>query len=135
VEDVRKLAQVFALFVGGGIVISLVLFVGQTILYYTFPEWIGPHHEFYRTCKSIGTGSTIEEARDAMKGYLEVGRTWQPPAQLPAGIFGATVQGVGESRVEHESRILFIPDGKNLADWCLVYPERGRVARVEVSPD
>jgi hypothetical protein len=111
------------------------LYIVWMLAYWTFPEWVSPHRQFFQTCKHIPTGATVEEARAAMNRYLEVGRTWNPPASLPSGIFGSAIQGVRESRSEAQTRILFIPDAKNMADWCLLYPRQGRIVRVEISPD
>jgi hypothetical protein len=134
-EDVRKVALLAFAVLVGGFLISFVLYFGSFLAYLRFPEWLSSHREFYRTCKSIRTGATVEEARTAMRRYLEPGRGWSPPATLPAGIFGATSRGMRESRAEDERRIVFIPDADDIADWCVVYPEKGKVVRVAVAPD
>lgn len=104
------------------------------ILYGYFPEYFG-HYRFYTTCKSLRPGMTLHEVRRAMAPALEVGRTWQPQDELHAGLMTATAMGVAETAAEHNARILFISDAKNFADWCIVYPENGKVARVDFSPD
>lgn len=134
-EDVRKVAILAFAVIVGGFLISFVLYFGSFLAYLRFPERFSSHREFYRTCKGIPAGATVEEARTAMRRYLEVGRTYSLPGHLPAGIFGATIQGLRDSRSENETRVLFIPDADNVADWCVVYPRQGRVARVEVAPD
>lgn len=134
-ENARKIAQVAFLFLAGGFVLSFVLYFGSLAAYLRFPERFGAHREFYRTCKGIRSGATVEQARAAMGRYLEVGRTYAPPGHLPAAMLGAAVRGGRVPPAESDSRLLFIPGADDLADWCLVYPERGRVARVEASPD
>lgn len=115
--------------------LAVTLYVVWAVAYWTFPEWVSPHRRFFQTCRRIPAGATVEAARRAMRPYLEVGRTWNPPPAIPAGIFGSAIQGVRESRSEAETRILFIPDAKNVADWCVLYPRQGRIVRVEISPD
>lgn len=112
------------------LVAAYVLFL---VTYSYYPELFF-HREFYLACKSIRPGVSVSSARTTMSGFLEVGRTWQPPATLPAGIFGAATEH-SETAREHDSRLLFIPDAKNVADWCMVYPKGEVVARVEFSPD
>jgi hypothetical protein len=107
----------------------------EPILYMSFPEWFGNHPQFYRTCKSLREGSTLAEARAHMKGYLEVGRSYTPPSSVPQVLFRAEIIGKSEAPKEHDERILFIPDQSNVFDWCIVYPEKGRVRRVDISPD
>jgi hypothetical protein len=133
--------RVFQLLAGIASALGLVaalfcaLCVTWLLAYWAIPEWVSEHRAFFRKCRSVPRGATVEEARAAMVGYLEVGRNWTPPPGMPAGIFGATIQGVAETRNEVETRLLFIPDAKNVADWCLLYPEKGRIVRVETSPD
>jgi hypothetical protein len=118
----------------GGVALLGILWIGVWLVIYPFfPEYFG-HYRFYTTCKSLRPGMTLDEARTAMAPFLEVGRNWQPPG-LPAGLMTATAMGVDESAAEHNSRILFIPDARNFADWCIVYPENGKVVRVDFSPD
>jgi hypothetical protein len=117
-----------------GVMLLGTLGIGALLLYPYFPEYFG-HYRFYTTCKSLRPGMTMGEARAAMAPFLEVGRTWQPRDELHAGIMGSTAMGVAETRTEHNSRILFIPDARNISDWCMVYPERGTIARVDFSPD
>jgi len=105
------------------------------ILYMSYPEWFGNHPQFYRTCKSLREGSTLAEARAHMKGYLEVGRSYSPPSNVPQVLFQAEIIGKSEAPKEHDERILFIPDESNVFDWCIVYPENGKVRRVDISPD
>jgi hypothetical protein len=112
----------------------LLWFFGLPLFYIKFPEFFG-HYHFYTSCKSLRPGMTLEEVRIAMAPALEVGRTWQPPDALPAGLMSATAMGVDETAAEHNLRILFIPNAKDFADWCIVYPENGKVARVDISPD
>lgn len=114
-------------------VLAVVAYVVLFFAYLEYPELFS-HREFYLACKSIEPGTPLSEARVTMARYLEPGRTWQPPGTLPAGIFGAQTEH-RESTGEHKSRILFIPDAKNIADWCLVYPDGEVVGRVELSPD
>ena len=117
------------------IVLSLVVgFLALSWVYGSYPEWFG-HREFYVRCKKIQPGMTLEQARLQMATFPEVGRTWQPPDSLPAGLMTAMAVGVPETASEHRSRIIFIPDAKNIADWCIVYPQANVVARVEISPD
>ncbi|HEV7672285.1 MAG TPA: hypothetical protein VGS22_27520 [Thermoanaerobaculia bacterium] len=119
------------------VVLAPVVLVGAYVVFlvtYSYYPELFFHREFYLACKSIRPGVTISAARTTMSGFLEVGRTWQPPATLPAGIFGAWTEHA-ESPREHDARLLFIPDGKNAADWCIVYPKGEVVARVEWSPD
>ena len=35
----------------------------------------------------------------------------------------------------NSGRILFLLDAQNTADWCIIYPENGKVVRVGLSPD
>ncbi len=114
-----------------------VLAVGAyVVLFFTYVEYpeLFSHREFYLACKSIEPGTPLSEARATMARYLEPGRTWQPSETLPAGLFGAQTEHA-ESAGERKSRILFIPDARNIADWCLVYPDGEVVGRVEVSAD
>jgi hypothetical protein len=98
--------------------------------------WFGPHREFFAACRAIPIGGSLARARDMMSPYLEVGRTWRPPASSMAPqAFSAHVLGVPETPEEHSNRILFIPDEQAQADWCLVYSSDDHVARKEISPD
>ena len=88
---------------------------------------------FYVDCRDLRRGMPVADARARMARYIEVGRTG-----IIAGnpdLSNATAAGITESEVEHRSRMIFIPSEDHGADWCLVYPERDRVARVEISPD
>jgi hypothetical protein len=116
--------------------VPVLLVVAYAVLFYTYSAYpeLFTHREFYLACKSIEPGTPLSEARATMARYLEPGRTWQPSETLPAGLFGAQTDH-RESTGEHKSRILFIPDAKNIADWCLVYPDGDVVSRVELSPD
>src|SRR6185295_8060767 len=121
-------------FVLSGLTLFGILWVGAwlvvwLVIYPAFPEYFG-HYRFYRTCKSLRPGTTLQDARTAMAPFLEVGTKWKPPGDIPAGIMSATVMRVDETRKEHDSRVLFIPDARNIADWCIVYPENGKVRRV-----
>ena len=64
-------------------------------------------------------------------GFRPVPKQVAPKA---AGIFGAWTEH-SETAGEHGSRLLFIPDAKNAADWCMVYPKGELVSRVEWSAD
>ena len=100
------------------------------------PTHVGPLRTFYSRCLSIRPGTSVADARDRMRSYLEVGRTWSPPSSYPPGFFGADVANVPESPQQHSSRIIFIPDHDHPADWCLLYPDdSARIVRVELSPD
>jgi hypothetical protein len=90
---------------------------------------------FYIDSHSLRKGMPMDEVRQVMSPYLEVGRNYTPPGNIPPGIFGATMGGVPESQDEHESRVLFIPSEADCADWCVVYPENGVVKRVTIDPD
>jgi hypothetical protein len=119
----------------GGVALLGILWIGVLPVFYSyFPEYFG-HYRFYTTCKSLKPGMTLAEARTAMATFLEVDRSWKPSDELPAGLMTATAMGVPENAVQHNSRILFIPDAKNFADWCIVYPEGGKIVRVDISPD
>jgi len=126
--------RIIAFLTGGAVLLGILSLGACLVVYPAFPEYFG-HYRFYRTCKSLTPGMTLDEARTAMAPFLEVGRTWHPPNKLPAGIMDATAMGVDETAAEHGSRILFIPDARNIADWCIVYPESGKVRRVDFSPD
>jgi hypothetical protein len=90
---------------------------------------------FYVDAHSLQPGMTLAEVRTRMSPYLEVGKSYIPGADVPAGIFGAHMLGAPETQAEHVSRILFIPSEEYMADWCVVYPKDGIVARVEIHPD
>jgi hypothetical protein len=126
--------RTIAFVIGGVTLLGLLFLVGYPLLYGSFPEYFG-HYRFYTTCKSLRPGMKLDEARVAMAPFLEVGRTWQPSDELPAGLMTATAMDVAETAAEHNSRILFIPDARNFADWCIIYPSGGKVVRVDFSPD
>lgn len=104
--------------------------------YAHFPELFG-HFDFYRTCKSLDAGMSIADARAKMSAFPEVGRTLPPPAGPARGFLGARVPGVSETKREHATRLLFVPNPRELADWCIVYLDASgsTVTRVEISPD
>lgn len=126
--------RTIVLVICGMALLGMLFLLGSPFLYSYFPEYFG-HYRFYTTCKRLRPGMKLDEARAAMAPFLEVGRTWQPPDELPGGLMNATAMGVAETAAEHGSRILFIPDAKNFADWCIVYPSGGNVAKVDFSPD
>lgn len=126
--------RIIAFVIGGMAFLGILWLVVFPLVYGSFPEYFG-HYRFYTACKSLRPGMKLEEARAAMAPFLEVGRTWQPPDELPAGLMTATAMGVAETAAEHGSRILFIPDARDFADWCIVYPSGGKVVRVDFSPD
>jgi hypothetical protein len=90
---------------------------------------------FYIDSHSLREGMPMDEVRQVMSSYLEVGRNYTPSGNIPPGIFGATMLGVPESKDEHDSRVLFIPSEADCADWCVVYPEGGVVKSVAIHPD
>ena len=106
------------------------------VVYERFPELFG-HYRFYRSCKNLSAGTTVSAARTAMSGFLEVGRTFHPAPGIETELMGATVPEVHESPHEHATRLLFIPDAQNGADWCIVYLDASgsRIARIEIAPD
>ena len=117
------------------VLLAVVCYIALFGVYGSYPEWFG-HREFYVRCKKLQPGMTLEQARLQMAAFLEVGRTWPPPDDtLHAGLMTASAVDVPETAAEHGSRIIFIPDAKNFADWCIVYPQADVVARVEISPD
>jgi hypothetical protein len=126
--------RIIARVIGGAVLLGILWMGSLLVLYPYFPEYFG-HYKFYTTCKSLKPGMTMDEARTAMALFLEVDKSWQPSDKLPAGLMTATAMGVPENAVQHNSRILFIPDAKNFADWCIVYPESGKIVRVDISPD
>lgn len=130
----ETILRMIALAVNGVMLLGTLWIGAWLVVYPYFPEYFG-HYRFYRTCKSLRPGMTIGEARMAMAPFLEVGRTWRPPKKLPGGLMAAIAMGVPETATEHRSRILFIPDARNIADWCIVYPKNGTIARVDFSPD
>lgn len=92
---------------------------------------------FYIDCTDVRPGMTLTEARSRMFRYVEAGRTGIQVGDgtLDHRLPGATVVGVAETDAEHATRILFIPSQQHGADWCLIYPDGDRVARVEIAPD
>jgi hypothetical protein len=134
-EDVRKVALLAFAVIVGWFLLSFVLYFGTFFAYLRFPEWFSAHREFYRTCKSLHPGMTVDQARFTMRRYVETGRRSSPAAVPMVGFVGASLPRKPEVRREGEDRIVFLPDADDIADWCVVYPERGKVLRVVVAPD
>src|SRR5918999_280648 len=112
-----------------GVMLLGALLMALFLVYPYFPEYFG-HYRFYKTCKSLKPGMTLDEARMAMAPFLEVGRAWQPPKKLPGELM-ASLMEVPEIAAEHRSRIFFIPDARNTSDRCIVSPKNGTIARVD----
>jgi hypothetical protein len=113
---------------------SLFVVVWLTVLY---PIRWDHLKSFYIDAHSLRAGMSMEEVRQVMSPYVEVGRNYNPSdSTIPQGIFGATMMGAPtESRSEHDSRVLFIPSEEYAADWCVVYPKGGVVESVTIHPD
>jgi hypothetical protein len=82
---------------------------------------------FYIDCAQLRPGMTLTAARQIMATYVEVER--------PTGTYAAYMPGVAETPEEHNSRLIFIPEGTDSADWCVVYPEGEQIKAVVISPD
>lgn len=87
---------------------------------------------FFIDCRRVGPGMSVNEARDILRPYLEVGPQYP---RHPSEFFAAATSGGSETREERASRIIFIPDKTRPADWCVVYPSSDRVRRTFVDPD
>jgi len=117
------------------VLVTLALIAVPT-LYGHFPELFG-HFRFYRTCKALNRGMSVADARAKMGAFLEVGRSYHAKSPIEGAFFEAAVLGMRESPRERTTRLLFIPNAKEGADWCIVYadPTGTKVERVEISPD
>lgn len=111
---------------------SAIIFV--VVMGLSFVRW-NNLKSFYIDAYSLSAEMTMDEVRTRMAPYLEVGRSDTSDVLAPADIFTASPLGVDETAAEHESRIIFIPDDENFADWCIVYADDGIVNRVEIHPD
>jgi hypothetical protein len=82
---------------------------------------------FYIDCANIQRGMTLAAARQVMAPYMETDNT--------TGVFSAYMPEAPETPTEHSTRILFIPDAANTAEWCVIYPQGEQVQAVVISPD
>jgi hypothetical protein len=82
---------------------------------------------FYLDCSHLQPGMALAAARQVMAPYVEADDT--------TGVFSSYMPGVVETPAEHNTRILFIPQGSDSADWCVVYPEGQQIKAVVISPD
>jgi hypothetical protein len=81
---------------------------------------------FYLDCLALDPGMEFSAALEKMNAYHQGAPSW--------GI-GARVLGVEESATERDKRLVIIPSPDYDADWCMLYREDERLARVEISPD
>jgi len=81
---------------------------------------------FYLDCKALEPGISFADALARMSAY-----NGSPPEWMA----GAAMVGVRESSAEHSERVIIIPSPAHSADWCILYPEREQLARVEIHPD
>src|SRR5262245_2241092 len=96
-RQVRRIALGIFYFLVAVLLVGAAVPVVEPIRYMSYPEWFGNHPQFYRTCKSLREGSTLAEARAHMKGYLEVGRSYSPPSNVPQVLFRAEIIGKSEA--------------------------------------
>ena len=120
--------------------LSLIAFIFLALFYLipfyfypNFPEYFG-YYDFYTNCKKIKEGMSLSEVKTQMKSFIEVGKSWQTTDESQAWLMSATFNS-SETKADHNSRIIFIPDNKNLADWCIVYPSGNVVSHIEISAD
>ena len=81
---------------------------------------------FYLDCERLEVGMPFVDALDAMSIYESNHADW---------IDGARMWGISETDAEHQTRRVVIPSRAHSADWCVLYPEDGRLARVVAHPD
>ena len=81
---------------------------------------------FYVDCDALKPGIAFADALARMSAY---------DGHPPEWMAGATMQGVQESPAERTDRVIIIPSALHSADWCILYPEEERLARVEIHPD
>lgn len=128
--NLRKLANILVL------ALSLVIFITFSVffliqLYPEYPEYFG-NYSFYTSCKEIKQGMSISDVKNRMKSYVEA--TSLLSDSNIAWLMTANFDNK-ETKDEYKNRLIFVPNKRHVADWCVVYTNGKKVTRVAISPD
>ena len=124
--SLRKLANLLTLLTGSFVFIFFCVFY-LIYVYPKYPEYFG-NYSFYTNCKELRQGMTVADARERMRSYVEATQL-----NLPS-LFAAKFDN-NETSDEYKNRLIFVPDKRKVADWCIVYTNGKNVLRVAISPD
>lgn len=89
--------------------------------------------DFYTDCESINSMSYLASLDSTMHAYKLIGKDIKPKYKKAQYFKNAYLKNVRESSKERKSRLIFVPDDEHMDDWCVIYPQGNRVARIAIA--
>lgn len=108
-------------------IIFLNFFFPGTVLY------VGTHRQFFRACRNLPHGAQPAAVLRTMADYV-VAEGERGISEARSGRQRPTPDP-GAGRYAADSTMLFYPNPRDTADWCICYFRHDRLTRTILSPD